>query len=954
MISSGRGPTNIPMTGGSATGDFSKVWDALANDPALQQRLIALGRGHPGLTRVLDQVAGRSGPPRDVQTGRFLPRNIAPAATGGISVTQTQTYYRDFHQFTQEFHRVVTTNRIVSNQPYGPFAPGGPFGPYRPAQQYGPYPPSGQYGPYRPMGGPTVPPSGPSPTPFGPWGPRIPPGGGGAGGGGGGGFRGGGFGGGAAGAVGLRHYGLLRGFLVGEIASQVGGELIKDVINPSRLIGEIYQGLASAGAPFLKPAFGYYGLATTGGFSGQNFMRRFARPEGTTTVPGQPWMEQYAVTNEEILKNFSAFGLGVRNEDEGVRIARGLAVGRRLPGFAHLDPSIPLGLAGQAGALGIETPEGASDQYLRKLADYGFKWTKEGADAAQVFKNMSGSLDIIAKSGVTGIDAGSVQRIFDRMVASGLPGGRTGALAAQMIGGETQALNTLGSNPVLDSLTLMGLQKAGGMNETGLKNFLGQDVIQAIGGEGSKLYQDMLQAIRNSDFKGLSALIGVAQRTVAGAGVGAAAKTLGQYGVPPAMSGVIQRDQFGRPLADTMGYGGLGTPGMWSPAVGHASQIAKNDLKNNWGSIGGRPSVSRSYLTPESGVQAVRDLLLSPTYMGGGINTLQSIISKWAPPNDNDTAALISRASNLMGISPTTPIDPNDPEMMRRLVTTMILNEHGGVYPKTLSQGMINSALGFGGSGINDLVKYARGNALPGGASPITGINPAYADRIAAMVAAMPPEIRSKFGIESGFRSAARQAQVNPGVKNSRHTGLGMEGTGLAVDIVRNLDVINWIRQYGGEFGVGFPFPDDPKEINHMEPFENGRRVVNMKDWIAEHKATNGRGEGSDTGGGIGSQYAANPEGLMSRDSIKFTTGEGGVQIPEGAGKIVRGETADIGTAATWLEKLSSGADGAAKAVDELGKAASRAVGLLNKLAIPPGALTGGAPDPAAHGKSSQ
>jgi hypothetical protein len=161
--------------------------------------------------------------------------------------------------------------------------------------------------------------------------------------------------------------------------------------------------------------------------------------------------------------------------------------------------------------------------------------------------------------------------------------------------------------------------------------------------------------------------------------------------------------------------------------TGHASGAAPNDALFNWASIGGTGDAGQQgrwaqYSSPEAGVRSVRDLLLGgksgKMYFGGGEDTLSQIISTWAPPGENNTAQLISRASQWMGVGPDTKLDPKDPETMRRLVTAMIANEHGGVLPRDLSQQQINTALGSGGgasgsSWLNWLNPFGSAHAAP-------------------------------------------------------------------------------------------------------------------------------------------------------------------------------------------------------------------------------------------------
>jgi hypothetical protein len=109
------------------------------------------------------------------------------------------------------------------------------------------------------------------------------------------------------------------------------------------------------------------------------------------------------------------------------------------------------------------------------------------------------------------------------------------------------------------------------------------------------------------------------------------------------------------------------------------------------------------------------------------------------------------------------------------------------------------------------LAPFAVGNAVPGGRSSIEGVREDMARRVAAMAAAMPPEVKARFQIISGFRDAARQAEVNPGVTNSRHMH------GAALDLGNDPVVLDWIGQHP-QYGLGFPLRYmGPKEYNHLE-----------------------------------------------------------------------------------------------------------------------------------------
>lgn len=59
------------------------------------------------------------------------------------------------------------------------------------------------------------------------------------------------------------------------------------------------------------------------------------------------------------------------------------------------------------------------------------------------------------------------------------------------------------------------------------------------------------------------------------------------------------------------------------------------------------------------------------------LNTVQLIISRWAPRSENDTNAYVSTVCRETGLQPDQPIDYADQEAMTRLVAAMCLVECG-------------------------------------------------------------------------------------------------------------------------------------------------------------------------------------------------------------------------------------------------------------------------------------
>ena len=81
------------------------------------------------------------------------------------------------------------------------------------------------------------------------------------------------------------------------------------------------------------------------------------------------------------------------------------------------------------------------------------------------------------------------------------------------------------------------------------------------------------------------------------------------------------------------------------------------------------------YPDVQTGLAALDKNLQS--YGNQGINTISGVISKWAPPNENDTQAYIKDVSQRLGIPPNQKIDLSNPLHRQALSTAITLHENG-------------------------------------------------------------------------------------------------------------------------------------------------------------------------------------------------------------------------------------------------------------------------------------
>jgi hypothetical protein len=82
-----------------------------------------------------------------------------------------------------------------------------------------------------------------------------------------------------------------------------------------------------------------------------------------------------------------------------------------------------------------------------------------------------------------------------------------------------------------------------------------------------------------------------------------------------------------------------------------------------------------NYPDMQSGLQALDQNLAS--YGKQGVNTLSGVISKWAPPSENNTQAYIADVSQRLGIKPDQKIDLSNPLVRQSLSTAIALHENG-------------------------------------------------------------------------------------------------------------------------------------------------------------------------------------------------------------------------------------------------------------------------------------
>ena len=88
-----------------------------------------------------------------------------------------------------------------------------------------------------------------------------------------------------------------------------------------------------------------------------------------------------------------------------------------------------------------------------------------------------------------------------------------------------------------------------------------------------------------------------------------------------------------------------------------------------------------TFVDAPHGIRAIAKIMLS--YQDAhGLRTVADIIGRWAPPNENQTAAYVERVARDLAVLPHDEIDVHDPHTMQGLVTSIVAHENENyVYP---------------------------------------------------------------------------------------------------------------------------------------------------------------------------------------------------------------------------------------------------------------------------------
>ena len=151
------------------------------------------------------------------------------------------------------------------------------------------------------------------------------------------------------------------------------------------------------------------------------------------------------------------------------------------------------------------------------------------------------------------------------------------------------------------------------------------------------------------------------------------------------------------------------------------------------------------------------------SYDQQGINTVQGIINRWAPPSENKTGAYINQVAKELGVKPTDTINLKDAAVMRQLVTSIIQFENG---KNPYNAQIIDTGIALGFNKESPIVTASTGKAppVPTQAQTVTqAVNTGTPKDVATAASTAVPVQPAKDGVMYGpaqIDASARNPQI--------------------------------------------------------------------------------------------------------------------------------------------------------------------------------------------------
>nr|WP_233149141.1 lytic transglycosylase [Shimwellia pseudoproteus] len=247
------------------------------------------------------------------------------------------------------------------------------------------------------------------------------------------------------------------------------------------------------------------------------------------------------------------------------------------------------------------------------------------------------------------------------------------------------------------------------------KRFLGFINIDTSKFHGKWLFDQIIESVRSS-ISVLGSLVDALRKVVSGDFSGAWSSlkdAAGAWVKSPVVQGAVA---VGQGIVDKVSD-------WWNgdSTTQHAQATKRGERNNNPGNLNfvGQSGASLErpggrfarFDTAFDGLRALsRQLML---YAGRGINSVEKIISTWAPASDNNsTAAYIQAVSQGLGVNPRAALNMQNPQIMSALMNSIIHHENGrNIY----SRDLVNRGAASGIGGRSDQFQQQNTYYIYGG-----------------------------------------------------------------------------------------------------------------------------------------------------------------------------------------------------------------------------------------------
>lgn len=171
---------------------------------------------------------------------------------------------------------------------------------------------------------------------------------------------------------------------------------------------------------------------------------------------------------------------------------------------------------------------------------------------------------------------------------------------------------------------------------------------------------------------------------------------------------------------------------------------------DQWNGAVGDDGSFVTFESPEMGARAMARTLNS-YQTRHGLTTVDQMISRWAPPNENDTRAYVRQVSEYMGVSPHQSIDLQaNPELQTRMMEAMIRMEGGPEASAHFNTDVIRSG-----------VALANGGTPPAAQNPPIPVNPNPVNPRPAMTSDIQEQIdRQQAAIDGNLAMQSARANL--------------------------------------------------------------------------------------------------------------------------------------------------------------------------------------------------